>query len=173
MSFTLNADFGREVLSIFTPNVRCSAYTCNSQSYNTPVASESTVAYFSERGMSCSYPNGIATPSNCVHKFVTPNALAAARAYFACDSLNGLELENQLTTPCDLQGSHFEQRILSTTVSLRCSALVWRPSLQSNRRDLRKFVHEGCFCCCEHPSQQVQLTCWPRYTLNANNATPD
>jgi len=49
-----------------------------------------------------------------VAKFVTPKVTAAARAYFNCSTLNGAELENQLTTACDLQGSHWEQRLLST-----------------------------------------------------------
>ena len=33
---------------------------------------------------------------NCVHKLVGDRVVLAARAYFACDTLNGGELENQL-----------------------------------------------------------------------------
>lgn len=96
--------------------IPCSTYTCNGQTSSQFVPADTTVAYFNERGMSCTYPTGIATPANCVYKFVTPAAIAAAQYYFDCPSLNGAELENQLTTPCDLQGSHWEQRIFSQEV---------------------------------------------------------
>ena len=71
---------------------------------------------------------------NCVHKLVGDRVVLAARAYFACDTLNGGELENQLGASlgdmpaaaalsdanaapgggaCDFQGSHWESRVLA------------------------------------------------------------
>lgn len=109
----------------------CRSYTCNGNSYNTQIPSATTAAYFAERGMNCSYPDGILPSSNCVLKLVTPRVVDAARQHFACPTLNGAELENQLTTACDAQGSHWEQRILSTEV--RQSAEVARRCLHSAR----------------------------------------
>lgn len=98
------------------PSLPADAYkvttNCNGQVLTTYVPSNNTVAYFSERGMAqCAVPAGLGNPLNCVAKFVTPEAVAAARWYFDCPTLNGAELENQMTTACDLQGSHWEQRI--------------------------------------------------------------
>lgn len=45
----------------------------------------------------------------CVAKFVTPAAVAAARAFTGCPTLNGIEIEGEDTTPCAPQGSHLEQ----------------------------------------------------------------
>lgn len=59
----------------------------------------------------CTSSAQIGNPINCVAKFVTSEAVAAAQWYFDCPNLNGAELENQMTTPCDFQGSHWEQRI--------------------------------------------------------------
>jgi len=90
------------------------SYTCQSSSYSPYIPASTTVNYFQERGATCTY-NGTMTPTtNCVHKLVTPAVVAAARFYFNCSTLNGAELENQMTTACDLQGSHWEQRIFST-----------------------------------------------------------
>ena len=96
-------------------------YTCNGDR-SASVTSESTVAFFAERGMSkCSQPamseadaKSDFTLSNCVHRIVTPTVKLAARAHFGCDSLAGAELENHLTTPCGPMGSHWEQRVLNT-----------------------------------------------------------
>lgn len=40
----------------------------------------------------------------------------AARTHFGCADLAGAELENQDTTPCALQGSHWEQRVFNGEV---------------------------------------------------------
>ena len=59
-------------------------------------------------GAVTNFPNGIAPASSCAAKFITPNVLAVARAYFSCPSLNGAELENQ-NPGCQIVGSHWEQ----------------------------------------------------------------
>lgn len=89
-------------------------YSCQSQTYSPYIPAATTVNYFQERGATCVYNATMVPTTNCVHKMVTPAALAAARFYFNCSTLNGAELENQMTTACDLQGSHWEQRIFST-----------------------------------------------------------
>ncbi|RYG52617.1 hypothetical protein EON67_00775 [archaeon] len=85
---------------------------CNGQSLSVSLASNNSVAYFNERGMDCAYPSGISNPANCVHKIVRPHTVAAAQWFFGCPTLNGAELENQLDA-CQLQGSHWEQRIFN------------------------------------------------------------
>jgi hypothetical protein len=89
------------------------SYTCQGSSYQTAIPAQNTVLYVNERGMSCSYPNGVVPSSNCVAKIVTPRVASAAQDFFACPTLVGAELENQLTSPCDAQGSHWEQRIFN------------------------------------------------------------
>ena len=79
--------------------------SCQGQSITRSIASQETIAYFDERGMSCAYPNGIAG-NNCVAKFVTEAAVAAARDYTGCPTLNGVEIEGQDTTACSLQVSY-------------------------------------------------------------------
>jgi len=76
-----------------------------------------TVKFFGERGMTdCSVQSGSTwtkPTTDCVAKLVGPAVVAAAKAHFGCDTLNGGELENYHTTPCDGPiGSHWEQRIL-------------------------------------------------------------
>lgn len=87
--------------------------TCNGDLTTKFIPSASTVSYFDERDMVCSssYPTGIGKPALCVAKFVTPTAVAAAREFFDCPSLNGVEIENLDTGPCDVPGSHLEYRL--------------------------------------------------------------
>ena len=67
-------------------------YNCGGYSYGTYVPGSNTIAYFSERGMSsCSTPNGLNPPDNCVARFVTPTAVAAAQSFFNCSSVPGKE----------------------------------------------------------------------------------
>lgn len=63
--------------------------------------------------MSCAVPDDIANAGNCVHKMVTPRVVDIGRKFFDCDALNGVELENNLKCGA-LQGSHWEQRYVST-----------------------------------------------------------
>ena len=49
-----------------------------------------------------------------VNKLVTPRAVAVARDIFGCDTLDGVELENQPTSVGSCRGSHLEQRIFMT-----------------------------------------------------------
>ena len=49
----------------------------------------------------------------CVLKLLTPNVVKYAREYFACPTLEGMELENDIvTTPCSIFSPHWEGRIL-------------------------------------------------------------
>ena len=90
-------------------------YACGGYTYSAYVPAGNTVSYFTERGMTrCDIPNGLYPPENCVARFTTPTAAAAAQAFFNCSSLAGPELENQLTTACQLQGSHWEFRVLAS-----------------------------------------------------------
>ena len=87
--------------------------------------SSSIVNFFAERGMNKCNPSALAnynsnsqtitrwTLSDCVHKIVTPRVVLAARKHFNCETLNGAELENHLTTASSLIGSHWEQRIFN------------------------------------------------------------
>lgn len=92
------------------------SFTCGGTSYsNVAVPDTGVVAYIGERGMSqCTAAQSGVDTSNCVHKFVGERVRQAAREHFGCDTLNGAELENHLTTPCSFQGSHWEQRIFNT-----------------------------------------------------------
>jgi len=83
------------------------AYTCGGATLMRPIASESTIRYFPERGLPCTWPN--VGGRTCVAKFVTETALQVARAYTGCASLNGVEIEGEDTSPCGLQASHLEQ----------------------------------------------------------------
>jgi leishmanolysin-like peptidase len=93
-------------------------YTCPSDGnlYETFIASSSTVNYFSERGMSACSPSQLNNPGNCVAKMVTPASVQAARDFFNCPSVQGIELENQMTTPCSAVGSHLEQRVFANSL---------------------------------------------------------
>jgi Leishmanolysin len=54
----------------------------------------------------------IAKPDGeCVTRMVLPASKRAAQAFFGCDALPGLELENDDTGECRLVGSHLESRI--------------------------------------------------------------
>ena len=115
------------------------AYTVlNSCGYNTSVASPATIAYLPERGMGASWPanstlsaaaSGVpwSAPGNAVAHVVTPRAAAAAQAYFACPALTGPELENHDTTPCFVQGSHWEGRQMRS--ELMCSTSSAAPKV--------------------------------------------
>lgn len=141
-------------------------YSCSGFQYSGYVVNSSTVNYVSERGMSCSLPNNMPPyklVSDCVHKLVTPRVMDAVREFFDCPTLNGAELENQLTSPCDLQGSHWEQRIFNTELMssytqhiMRISAVTlavfedsgWYVGNYSNidgwRSSLDWGYHQGC-----------------------------
>ena len=54
-------------------------------------------------------------PLNCVHFMSTPKVVETGRAFFDCQSLPGVELENQ-DTSCGLLASHWEQRLMQTEV---------------------------------------------------------
>jgi hypothetical protein len=71
-----------------------------------------TVGYFAERGMAeCSTAAQRRDTQNCVHRMITPMTRFAAQWFYGCDTLPGMELENQLLKECDIQGSHWEQRV--------------------------------------------------------------
>jgi len=77
------------------------------------VAADSSLAYSSARGMTADgCGSGAKLASSCVLNVVAPRSALAARAHFACATLPGAELENQLTS-CDVAGSHWEQRVLN------------------------------------------------------------
>lgn len=95
-------------------------------SFSVGVAASTTINYAPERGTSCAWDAATAagsnipygatskTPIDCVARIVTPAATAAARAFFDCPTLAGVELENQDTLTCWAQGSHLEQRVHNT-----------------------------------------------------------
>jgi leishmanolysin-like peptidase len=56
-----------------------------------------------------------------VHKLTTPTALHFARLHFGCDTLNGLELEQQPTAPGACFGSHLEGTSLFSHFYWTCS----------------------------------------------------
>ena len=90
------------------------------------VAAKNTIDYATERGMACAWSGATAATSNipfgntgkqaydCVARIVTPRVAEAAQAFFGCPSLAGAELENQDTTSCFIQGSHWESRMFAT-----------------------------------------------------------
>jgi hypothetical protein len=75
-----------------------------------------TIAFVSERGMSCK-ANGTLTPMpNCVHKITTPRSVEVSKWFFGCDTMNGIELENHDTTDgCWPVSSHLESRVYGMT----------------------------------------------------------
>ena len=88
--------------------------TCNNVKVTSWISSQTTLGYSSTRGMTSSNCGTASKGAEeCVLEIRTPRTTLAARSFFACDSLTGVELENQLTSACDLQGSHWEQRILN------------------------------------------------------------
>jgi leishmanolysin-like peptidase len=58
---------------------------------------------------------GFRVPS-CVVRVSTPTVLEEVRRHFACDVLDGAELENQDTDECAIVGSHWEQRAFNGEV---------------------------------------------------------
>jgi leishmanolysin-like peptidase len=91
-------------------------YSCGGSDRPSFVPAENTIAFLAERGMAkCAVlgtsADGLMPSTNCVRKFVSPAVVAAARAFYACPTLNGMELENQMTSACELMGSHWEQRV--------------------------------------------------------------
>ena len=107
------------------------SYTCNGFQYSGYIANTNTIQYMNERGMSCSVPNNMPpyrATGDCVHKMITPRVVDAVREFFDCPTLNGAELENQLTSACDLQGSHWEQRIFNTELMASYTQHVMRIS---------------------------------------------
>lgn len=82
-------------------------FACGGATATRAVASPETIAYFDERGLGCTWPN--VGGRTCVGKFVTPAAVAAARAFTGCAAANGVEIEGEDTTPCAPQASHLEQ----------------------------------------------------------------
>ena len=65
-------------------------------------------------GLYC--PNDVYVYGTCRFLVVTPKVVEVGRWYFGCDSLEGVELENQPTTTCGLIGSHWESRMWRTEV---------------------------------------------------------
>jgi len=67
-------------------------------------------------GVGCIVPQGqgqgLRQPS-CVMRVTTPAVRREARAFFACDTLEGMELENQDTGSCGIVASHWEQRVFN------------------------------------------------------------
>lgn len=109
----------RESASAFgSPVARSNSFTrsCSGFTYAQTYADQNTVAYFAERGMPKCTAEQAATAGtqNCVAKHVGPRSVAAVRDHFNCPTLNGAELESSMTTGCDLQGSHWKQRIFNT-----------------------------------------------------------
>lgn len=58
---------------------------------------------------------------SCVVRISTPRVLAEVRRHFACDTLEGAELENQDTGGCVIVGSHWEQRVFDGEVMVPVS----------------------------------------------------
>ena len=109
----------RNPLYPFVPDdAHTTYYACRGQTTAGYFAAPNTVAYVSERGMgACVPPEGVFPASNCVARFVTPAAAAAAQAFFNCSGIAGPELENQLTTACELQ---VRQSVGGAEVAMRC-----------------------------------------------------
>jgi leishmanolysin-like peptidase len=102
-------------------------FSCGGSSTGDYVASPSTISYANERGMSCSwgsaatwatanipYGSGGKAPSDCVARISTPRVAAAAKIFFGCSTLAGADLENQDTSSCFVQGSHWDARTLAS-----------------------------------------------------------
>jgi surface protein len=84
-------------------------FYCDGQPFLSYIPANSTLQWFNERGMYCNYKN--ATHSgDCVARLVTPAVTHAARTFFGCSDLPGLELENWDTRDCAVIGSHLEAR---------------------------------------------------------------
>ena len=101
-----------------TPDHKDTDFMCGGVAQGTHSALN-TIAAFSERGAAmCDVDPVWQSPDlsrNCLFKVTSPAVLAKGRAYFGCDTLNGVELENQPTAGgCSLIGSHWEQRILAS-----------------------------------------------------------
>ena len=101
-----------------TPDHKDKDFTCGGVALGTH-STLNTIAAFSERGAAMCDADPVwqsPDPSkNCLFKVTSPAVLAKGRAYFGCDTLNGVELENQPTAGgCSLIGSHWEQRILAS-----------------------------------------------------------
>ena len=81
------------------------------------VPSADTAVFPAERGgFACALPqpaNVILDISSCVARLATPGVVAAARAFFACDTLTGGELENSVNacSSDSVLGSHWESRV--------------------------------------------------------------
>ena len=121
-----------------TPSPPEVSYACDGDVWTAQIPGDTTLASFEERGLGgaqCGYPNGGrgGTYGQCVLRVVTPAVKREARAYFGCDDLAGMELENHMTTPCALFGSHWEQRVMAhelmASTSVSPAALVSRVTL--------------------------------------------
>ena len=83
---------------------------CNFNDVYFPAASVAET--FSERGFDkCSSKAERFDNNNCVTKIVTPLSVEAAKWYTGCESMQGIELENQVPGTCHNTGSHMEQRV--------------------------------------------------------------
>jgi len=77
-----------------------SGYSCpDGTSGNWMVPSATTLAVGTERGVA-------------VSKIVTPRVVSVGRDLFGCETLDGVEIENQPTSSGSCWGSHWEQRLL-------------------------------------------------------------
>ena len=141
-------------------------YTCGGSNHQGAIADTTTVAFSAERDMTTptiiatSSASGTTIPSrpdfdlsNFVHRIVTPTVVLAARAHFGCDDLAGAELENHLTTPCGMMGSHWEQRVLDTELMsswMQHTGIVSALTLALHEDSVRSraIKFESCACAC-------------------------
>jgi hypothetical protein len=86
-----------------TPAKRSDSTSCGGVHHASVKTSHSVlnvISSFAERGSAtCAVdPVGSNADSNCLFKMTSPAVLAKGREFFGCDTLNGVELENQPTT---------------------------------------------------------------------------
>lgn len=91
-------------------------YQCQGAERSFYVASTNTISLHSERGMDCTQFSQVITEGmfNCVQRVVVEPAQESAKSFFGCESIPGIELENQDTTPCVIHPSHTESRVART-----------------------------------------------------------
>lgn len=90
---------------------------CSSGSVTVAVPATTTLQFFSERGLGgASVCTPFSTPGGCVAKVVTPAVRETARLLLGCATVQGAELENQVTSSCAPFGSHWEKRLFSSSL---------------------------------------------------------
>jgi hypothetical protein len=88
-----------------------------------------TIAFVSERGMSCTASGTLTPMSNCVHKIASPRSVEVSKWFFGCDTMNGIELDNHDTGGgCEVMSSHLETRVfgLTTVCAILCKDYYYR-----------------------------------------------